>query len=161
MSDLGELCKYINKLSREKTFIIYQGERIPLKEEKKWLEKVIKKTERGDEVGLSAFVGNKVIGMCGISLANKIKKHVGNLGLSISKEYRGEGIGKILIRETLKESKKRMRRLKIVTLDVFGINRIACNLYNQIGFKEFALLPGGIRYKGKYIDEISMYKKVR
>lgn len=106
MSDLKELWRYVNRLSQEKTFVMYQGERVSLKEEKMWLKNSLEKIKNKQEVGLSVFVGDKVIGMCGIRLGKRIQKHIGNLGISISKEYRGEGIGRVFLAETIKEAKK-------------------------------------------------------
>ena len=37
-SDLNELWRYINKLSKEKTFVRFQGEEITLKEEEKFVK---------------------------------------------------------------------------------------------------------------------------
>lgn len=160
MSDLKELWKYINKLSQEKTFVLYQGEKVSLKEEKDWLEKSLARMKKGQEVGLSIFVDNRITGMCGIRLGQKIKQHVGSLGLSIDKDYRGEGLGKLLLEETLKEATKKLTGLKIVTLEVFETNKIAHDLYLKLGFKEYGRLPNGLTHRGKPVDEIFMYKKV-
>ena len=160
MSDLKGLWKYINKLSREKTYIVYQGEKVSLKEEKDWLEKTLIRVKKGQEVDLSIFVGQQVIGMCGVRLGQKIKRHAGSLGLSIDKEYRGEGLGKLLMAETLKEAKKKLKGLKIVTLEVFKENEKAKNLYLKLGFKEYGYLPAGLIHKGKYTGEFFMYKEI-
>lgn len=160
-SDLRELWKYVNKLSKEKTFVAYQGEKISLKEEGEWLEKSLAKIKKRQEVTLSIFAGEKVIGMCGIRLSSKIKKHVGGLGLSIDKDYRSEGLGKLLMAEALKEARKKLIGLKIVTLEVFETNKTAHNLYLKFGFKEYGHLPKGlVVHKGKPIGEIFMYKNL-
>jgi RimJ/RimL family protein N-acetyltransferase len=160
MSDLKELWKYINKLSEEKTYIIYQGEKISLKEEKDWLEKSLVSIKKRQEVGLSIFAGSKVIGICGIRLGQRLQKHIGNLGVSIDKEYRGEGLGKLLMAETLKEAKKKLGGLKIVILGVFEENKTAQNLYLKLGFKEYGRLSKALAYKGKYTGEILMSKNL-
>ena len=160
MSDAKELRRYINAISKEKTFVVYQGEQLSLKDEKDWLKKTIERIKNGQEVGLSPFIGKKVIGVCGIRMGSKIKKHIGSLAISIAKKYRGEGIGWLLMNAVIKESKKKLKGLKIIVLDVFEINSRARKLYKKMGFKECGFLPGGLLYKRKYTGEVSMYKKV-
>ena len=160
MSDLSEILKYVNKLSKEKTYVAFQGERISRKEEKDWLEKSLTRMKKKQEVGLSIFVGKQVIGICGVRLGRSVKKHIGSLGLSIDVDYRGEGLGKILTTEVLKEAKKKLAGLKVVTLEVFEKNKIAQNLYWKLGFKEYGRLPKGLEHRGKYTDEIFMDKEI-
>ena len=159
-SDLMALWKYANRLSKEKTYVTFQGEKISLKEEAAWLEKVLMRVKKKQEVGLSIFAGQQVLGMCGIRLGQKIKPHVGSLGLSIDRDYRGEGLGKLLMTETLKEAKKKLTKLKMVTLEVFETNKNAYNLYLKLGFKEYGRLPKGLAHKGQLTGEIFMYKKM-
>jgi RimJ/RimL family protein N-acetyltransferase len=47
---------------------------------------------------------------------------------------------------------------KLLTLNVYSLNIKAQKLYESVGFKRYGMLPGGIYYKGEYIDEIQMYK---
>lgn len=161
MSNLKNLWKYVNRLSKEKTFVMYQGEKISLREEKRWLKNSLEKIKNRQEVGLFVFVGDRIIGMCGIRLGKRVQKHIGNLGISTDKEYRGEGIGRILLNETIKEAKKRLKELKIITLEIFEINTVAKKLYKELGFKRYGFLPKCLIYKGKCVGEISMYKKIK
>jgi len=161
MSDLRELWIYINKLSKERTFVMYQGEKVSLCERKEWLEKSIERIKERKEIGLSAFVGKKVIGMSGVRMGNRVKKHVGNFGISIDKRYRGEGIGWSLMNTVIKEARKKLKGLKIVVLEVFSENKVGINLYRKMGFKKFSFLPNGLIYKGKYIADVGMYKKIK
>ena len=160
MSNAKELWKFINTLSKERTFILYQGEKVSLKKETEWLEKTMQRMKKKEEVGLSVFIGKKIIGMSGVRMGNKIKSHIGNFGILIRKEYRGEGIGWLLMNEVMMEAKKNLKNLKIVTLDVFEANKIAQNLYKKMGFKKYGFLPEGLMYRGGYTGDISMYKKI-
>ena len=56
-------------------------------------------------------------------------------------------------------AKKKIKGIKIFLLDVFANNDRAKDLYNSFGYKEYGLLPKGLLHKGKYIDNIAMYKK--
>jgi len=161
MSDLKAMRDYINALSRERTFITFQGEQISLDNEKKYLENFIKKIKKNQAIKLIAFAGNKLIGVSDVELSDRIiEKHVGTFGITIHKDYRGEGIGKLLMKLTLENAKRELRGMKIVTLGVFGNNIVARKMYQKFGFKNYSKLPKGILHRGKYVDHYEMYKKL-
>jgi len=33
-------------------------------------------------------------------------------------------------------------------------------LYERLGYQEYGRLPGGIMYRGEYVDRVSMYKRI-
>jgi len=161
-TDLRNLLVYINKLSKEKTFITYQGEKITSACEKKYIDDCLKKIKNIEMVKLVVVSRKKIIGSANIGLKKKlIFKHVGTLGISIDKDFRGEGIGKILMEAVMKEAKNRLKNLKIIELQVFSNNLIAKRLYEKLGFKEFGMLPNGILHRGRFVGESYMYKKVK
>lgn len=160
MSDLVGLMDYMNIISNEQTYIMYQGEQLTLKYEKKYLADFLKKMKKGEAVKLLAFHNNNLVGVSDIVMQERAANHVGTFGLTVAKNYRGEGIGKLLMNLVIEESKKRMRKLKIIQLGVFGNNGIACSLYEKLGFSRFGVLPKGVYHKGQYVDHIYMYKKV-
>lgn len=162
-SDLEAMFSYINKLSQEDTFITYSGEKVTKKQEKEFLDDILKGIKNRDKVCLLAFVDDNLAGVCTIERNKKGKKrthHVAIFGISIAKKYRGQGIGFELAQVAIQEAGKRITDLRIITLNVYGINNIAQNLYQKLGFKKFGCLPQGIFYHQKYIDEIKMYLEV-
>ena len=88
-------------------------------------------------------------------------KHEGVFGISVLKDYRGKGLGKLLMKLALDEAIKNLPNLRIITLGVFSTNDLAKEMYKNFGFIEFGRLPEGIFHRGKYIDHIYMYKKVK
>ncbi len=158
--DLNELWRYINEISQEKTYIRFQGEETTLQEEKKYVESFLKKVENVEGVKLLVFHDNKLVGVADIYLQEKTSHHVGTFGITIAKDYRGEGIGKLLMNLTIEEGKKLMPNLKIIQLAVFSNNGIACSMYERLGFTRFGMLPKGTLHKGQYVDHIYMYKNV-
>lgn len=158
--DAGAMWAYINKLSKEQTYILFQGEEIAFKDEEEYLKKTLEKIEKKKAVQLLVFSNHKLIGISEINLRDRAIAHEGVFGISVSKEYRGEGIGKKLMEQVLKEAKKNLPQLKIVTLGVFSNNLLAIKIYKKFEFKEFGRLPEGILYKRKYLDHIYMYKTV-
>lgn len=160
IDDAQILTNYINEISKEKTYIIFQGEQQTLEEETDWLKTKLEKINQNKCVFILAFIDNKLIGSSDITLKSLVQKHVGSFGITISKEFRNEGIGKILIDLVIKESVSKIIGLKIITLEVFSNNSIGQSLYRKMGFSEYGCLPNGIKYLDDFVDEILMYKKV-
>ncbi len=159
-SDLQMLCDYINTLSKEQTFIIFQGEQVSLEEEKIYLDSQLKAISENKSVQLLAFFEGKLVGNTQINLQSKATKHIGVFGISLAKEFRGEGIGTLLMEKLIEEAKQHLENLKIITLECFGNNEIARKLYEKMGFIKFGNLPKGILYRGTPVDHIYMFKEV-
>lgn len=158
--DLKAVWEYINTISKEQTFILFQGEQITWEMEEKWLEGELKKIADRKAIQLFVFADNKLIGVSGISMKEKAEKHIGVFGITLAKNYRNKGIGTALMKNVLKEAKKNLIDLKIIILGVFENNPIARSLYEKMGFVEYGNLPKGIRHKGKFVDHIYMYKEI-
>lgn len=157
ISDIKVMCDYINTLSKEKTYITWQGEEIKLKDEEKYLKSQLEKFKKSQSVQLLLFVDNKLSGISSVDMKERIQSHVGTFGITIIKEHRGKGLGKLLTKLVFDEVKK-LKSLKIITLEVFAENEKAIKMYEKFGFKEYGKLPLGNQYKGKLIDDILMSK---
>lgn len=160
IDDVQIVTDFINKASLERTFITFQGEQQSLEEEKKYLESTIDKIKNNKSVCILSFIDDKLAGSSDINMMDKVRSHIGVFGIVIDKDFRGEGIGKILMDLIIKEAKSRIKDLKIIRLEVYGNNFIAQNLYKKMGFVEYGRLPQGANYRDKFDDEISMYKNV-
>jgi len=160
INDAKIMCDYINTLSKEKTFITYQGEEIKLKSEVEYLKSQLKRIDNHESVQLLLFVNEKLSGISSIDLKRRVEEHVGVLGISLIDIYRGKGLGTILMQTILEEAKKNLPKLRLVILEVMSINLRGIGLYKKFGFKEYANLPEGNKYKGQYVDVLSMYKKL-
>ena len=66
------------------------------------------------------------------------------LGISVAKEFRGEGVGSFNGISLKKKRKKNFPTLKIVTLEVYSKNAIAKRIYETFAFIEYGKLPNGI-----------------
>lgn len=159
--DAKAMCDYINDLSGEQTFISFQGEKITFEDEVKYLNEQLEKIEEHKAVQLLVFCDSQLVGITEINMQDRASKHVGVLGISIAKELRGEGVGKLAMENLLKEAKVNIPQLKIVSLGVFANNPIAIKMYKEFGFQEYGLLTEGFKYRDKYVDSIYMYKKIR
>src|SRR3989338_1607018 len=158
--DLNTILQYFNEISKEQTYIRFQGEQLTLEEEKKYIDDFLQKMAKSEAIKLLAVHQDNIVGVADISLHEKTSHHVGTFGITIAKEYRGEGIGKLLMNLAIEGGKKNMPNLKIIELGVFGNNGIACSMYERLGFTRFGLLPKGVKHRGQFVDHIYMYKNV-
>ncbi len=159
--DLNFMLEYINEISKEKTFIRLQGEEISKDEEAKFLDLQLEKISKNLSVQLLVFCGEKLVGISGIEMKEKIEKHIGEFGISIAKDFRGEGIGSILMQCVLNEAKNNLSELKIIILGIFANNDLAKDMYKKFGFLEYGNLPSGIKLENGYVDHVYMYKVVK
>jgi RimJ/RimL family protein N-acetyltransferase len=158
--DAPAMLEYINTLSLERTFITLQGEQLSLKDEISYVNSQIKNMKNKRSILLLATVDKKVIGIGGVNMQEKTEKHIGVFHISVAQNFRGDGIGKALMKCVLEEAQNNIPDLKIITLTVFAVNTVAITLYKQFGFIQFGLLPNGSVRNEKYEDEVYMYKNV-
>lgn len=158
--DAKAMQTYINSISQEQTFIRFQGEEISLEDEQKYLEGQLKKIKKNKTVQLFVVCNDQIVGIAGVDLKDKSESHEGVLGISLLKEYRGEGIGKTLMRLILDEAIANLPELRIITLGVFGNNSLAIELYKSFGFSEYGRLPLGSKHKEQYVDHVYMFKNI-
>lgn len=158
-SDLKALLKYVNDLSAERTFIILQGSKVTIPEEKEYLNRALKTIKEKNRVQICAF--DKDVLVANVSIERKknaIENHVCSLAMGIKNGYRDQGLGKILIKEIHLQAKKNISGAKVCLLTVFGNNARAIHLYESFGYKKIGALPKGIKWRNKFVDHVYMYK---
>jgi len=159
-NDVNGLLNFINEISKEKTFILRQGEQLTLEEEQEFVNKQLKAIKEKIVIHLVIEINKKIVAGAQLNLKRFVNSHVGHMGITILKNYRDQGLGRILINTLINEAVKNLPELKIIDLSVFAINERAKHLYQSVGFTEYGRLPKGIKYKNEYIDEIFMYKVI-
>ena len=159
LSDLKQALNYVNKLSKEKTYVIFQGEEIKVEFERKWLKKITKAVSDKKAVAKFIFYKDELIGISSIEQERGPREHVGGFGLSIAKKYRGHGLGSLLMDEVINEAKVKLKKIKYISLSVFGENTVAINMYKKKGFIEYGRFKNALKRKGKFDDEIMMCKE--
>ena len=130
--DLEQMHSYVNHLSREDTFVSFSGEQ------------------------LTATYQDNIVGVADISRMKRRSKHVGYLAISLSSEYREEGIGSELI-QTLCELGKKIG-FQMVELAVYSVNERGIHVYEKVGFVEVGRIPKKALFHGELVDEIIMVK---
>lgn len=161
LGDLVQMTSYINILSKEQTYILFQGNEISIKHEKDYLKKLLFDIKKKMAVQLLAFHNNQLVGITDIKMKEHALIHEGVFGITIAKEFRGLGLGKKIMKLVIDEAVKNIPQLQVITLSVFSDNSLAQNLYKSFGFKEFGKLPKIIEHKDHLDDHVYMYKRVR
>lgn len=156
-NDLDGLIDYINGLVEERAPIT-KTEKVTRESEAEWLGQRLAEIENGHTIHLVAEVNGKVVGAGEVSQLAEERSHTGYLGIGISKNHRGQGLGAATLRALEELSKK--AGLKILILDAFATNTVALTLYEKMGFKEVGRIPKGIYRDGNYIDLIRMTKEL-
>lgn len=98
----------------------------------------------------------KLVGICGLHLEqNPRMRHSASLGISVSKDYQGMGVGRKLMEAILDLSDNWLMLVR-VELCVFTDNEKALALYKKMGFEVEGRKKYAVIRNGKYIDEYIM-----
>jgi RimJ/RimL family protein N-acetyltransferase len=159
--DVKKLRKFINFAMKETEFI-GRYKQIKTKDEKKWLSDVLIKMKKKKTALIIAEHDGIIIGSSDIKsgAGNDVRNHVGSFGIVILKKYWGLGLGTKMMDLILGIGKKDLH-IEMAQLSVYGKNKKAQNLYMKMGFCKIGVLPNGVKMKGKYDDDIFMYKVLK
>lgn len=111
-------------------------------------------TESDRKIELLAIVDGKVVGMAGFNaIGSKYKvRHRAEFGITVSKNYWGQGIGKAIMNACI-ECAKEAGYIQL-ELDVVADNTRAIELYKKLGFIEFGRNPKGFQSKYSGFQEL-------
>ena len=111
-------------------------------------------TESDRKIELLAIVDGKVVGMAGFNaIGSKYKvRHRAEFGITVSKNYWGQGIGKAIMNACI-ECAKEAGYIQL-ELDVVADNTRAIELYKILGFIEFGRNPKGFQSKYSGFQEL-------
>jgi RimJ/RimL family protein N-acetyltransferase len=159
--DAPQFMRLINDVIDEPSSGIMIDRRTKLSDEKSWVSGRIEGIRRRKLVMLTAEVDGVIKGNCDIVREGWKKDHRAVLGIIISKDFRGKGVGEALMKRTIELAEKRLKGIECIDLSVLDYNRRAKALYSKLGFVEIARIPRGIREGRRYHDEILMTRPVR
>jgi ribosomal protein S18 acetylase RimI-like enzyme len=154
--DLDDLLELHNELIEEEAMI---GGDQPMTREQQVDRHadLMKNVEKGQSVVVIAETEGKLVGMTNARNRGGRLRHTAGLGIFVKKGYRDRGIGSEMMREL--ETQAGKAGVEVLYLEVYSISP-AVELYRRLGYTEYGRLPGGIKYRGEYVDAVSMYKRV-
>ena len=155
--DLNDALEFINSLVEEDAMILMNTKKTR-EQEIDWLLENMKKLEKGKIIMITAEVDGRMVGIVEIRPHFGKMSHVGSLGISIKKGYRGIGIGFDLMKEAEKHAIH--MRLKTMQLEVFEKNERAIHVYEKMGYKVTGRIPEGVLQNDEYMDVLIMTRKL-
>lgn len=156
-SDANQIIKFIQRLSEEplSNIVISPGEFTPeIELEARILSDF---AASANSVFLVAEIESNIVGILNCSGRNDRRAihHVVALGLSVDQEWRGQGIGTLLMSNALQWA-KRTEHIKRIELLVFERNEAAIHLYQKFGFEIEGKHRKAIFRDGVYLDNLTM-----
>ena len=163
ISDAESLLGVLNSIVAEDEYNVTNAEdlkkmEMTLEKEQEWIKDHI---EKAGSIILVAELDGQVTGVLNVENGNRERiEHVGELHISVLKEFRNNGIGTTLMERAV-EWAKQDKLIEKLSLDVFETNGRAMGLYEKTGFVKEGRRVKQIKLRaGEYIDSILMYRFV-
>ncbi|MCC5666191.1 GNAT family N-acetyltransferase [Nostoc sp. CHAB 5784] len=102
---------------------------------------------------LGCFEDKELIGIVAFHQESRIKlRHKAYISsMYVQQEYRGKGIGKLLLNELI-ERAKAINEVEILLLDIVKINFLAKKLYLSLGFQIYGIEKMAYKFNNQYFD---------
>lgn len=155
-SDAKEILAFSKQTGEETPYLVYGPEGLELSEafETMYLEGLL---EKENEIMLIATINNEeLIGLASVGSNDKPKtRHVGEVGVTVAKEFWGFGIGTVLMEEVEQWARESgvIRRLE---LTVHAENERAIRLYEKMGYQKEGKLTRALYIDGEFADAYLM-----
>ena len=141
LEDVDGFNACVGVVARERQWIMIT-DAPPMESTRRFVEGAIR-TGRPHVVALDA---DRVIGWCDIRPhALEGFRHCGELGMGLLPEYRGRGLGRLLVEDVLRRSWA--FGLTRVELEVYASNLAAIRLYERTGFRR-----EGLKRRARFLD---------
>lgn len=150
-NDAEALLSHVNGVGAEKLYIM--TEKLDKRPDEE--AEMIRRLNREKTLFLVGVLNGRLIASADVEKGRQEKNaHTGNLGIAISKEARGLGLGTAILDDLIRWS--RSAGIRKLTLGVFATNEPAIALYRRFGFEEEARLKGQVVLDGRPVDELLM-----
>ncbi|WFA08896.1 GNAT family N-acetyltransferase [Tissierella sp. Yu-01] len=157
--DAEAMLEYLDKISKESDNLTFgNGEfKLTLEQEENFIDNISK---QNNAIFLIAEIDGKIIGNLSFAGGSKPRiAHTGEFGVSVLKDYWGQGIGTYLIEYLINWSKE-SGIIRKVNLRVRSDNYSAIHVYKKLGFIEEGLITRDLFINGNFFDSISMGMKI-
>lgn len=153
-ADASALLAQLQRLTVEDTYTIMtsleEAQGISLSQEEAWIQSHL---DNPNKLLLVAEVNSKVIGVIDCSCGGSLRtQHVARLGMGVTREYRGQGVGAALM-SSLIDWARTSEQIEKLELHVHTTNEKAYGLYLKMGFKDEHIIEKNLKYgPGDYRD---------
>lgn len=149
--DVRQVLDLVRSVAAEGRFI--RTEEVPWSPRE--LRRQFRRSWTSTSARLVALADGVVVGDLGIKREeHAVLRHVAELGMAVSREWRGRGVGSALLAEAFRWA--RWAGVEKVSLTVYPHNEAARGLYRKFGFEEEGRLVGQSKKSYGYDDEIVM-----
>lgn len=154
--DADAIIKTVRSTSLERSYIMMEQ----YSKDPEWERQFITGMDLTRNFLLVAVADGKVIGsLAALQADNGLRPqtaHVLNIGLHLSEEFRGFGIGSEMLHYAIDWAKE--HGFKKISASIFTPSKRSLNLFKRAGFSEECVRLKQIRIGRDYIDEICMGK---
>ncbi len=155
LDDTKSILKLYNSLIEEGAQLSI-NKKLTFKEENEWMKNQLNLIKQDKLHRFVATYNEEIVGSIEMKKGMWRESHVGEImGVVTEKQYRGIGLGTVMMKEMIKIAKQEPD-IKVIYVRPFVTNKPAIGLYKKVGFKKVATLPKRHFYKGKYVDELIM-----
>ena len=153
--DAKELIEYLNIIGGESDFLTFgagQFERTIEQEE----EFLLSTSKKKNALFIIAEIDGRIVGNLNFSAGLRERTaHTGEFGISVLKQYWGNGIGEELLKYLINWCKV-SGIIRKINLRVRTDNTVGISLYKKLGFQEQGLIKRDFLIDGKFYDSLSM-----
>jgi RimJ/RimL family protein N-acetyltransferase len=151
--------EYINTFVDEGAWLTVRTKQTP-QSETCWMCEKLKAMEKGLVAFVIAHNGEDIIGVCEVRRNSAdVEKGVVNFGLSVRKEYRGQGIGTELLKRGIRVAKTHFNA-HLLMIEVMAPNHNALRLYKRLGFVLHTTYPCFFKISDQCVDKhVLIYSK--
>jgi len=156
--DVDALLAFINPLIAEDTYIDMSGAPLSRSEEEAFVAQKRAEMALAEGVMRVAVSGDAVLASGELRRYPGRRRHVAELGVTVSAEHRDHGLGTAMVRDLCAQAPRLgVRRL---VLRVFGNNERAQQVYRNCGFVEVGRIPEMVHFRGEDVAEVWMTRAV-
>lgn len=159
VTDAKNILAYLKEVAQETHFLILEDLEVELSTYEKAL--AFTKESRGHLLLLAENEEAEILGMVNINGAEeKLRQHIGEVGISVKKIYWHQGLASLLLDEALYwwEEFSQLTRLELY---VQSQNQAAIHLYEKFGFLREGCLKNGVQLGKNQFDDVLVMGKIQ
>ncbi len=156
--DAPQLMRFINTFVSESKSGLLINKKMTLQSEKAWLKGWLEDIKDRKSVMLLVVNEGMIVGSSTVNRLSWKNAHCAEIGIALSREIRGKGVGEALLTKTIDLARGRMRGLEILHLKAIGYNERALALYKKLEFVEVGRIPRANKEGREYFDDILMIR---